>query len=438
MVNKSWRVMKVSELIEGGVLAINDGYRVTNKELGDVGVPFIRGGDIGDGWIDTNVADHILPEFHYRIGAKLSQPEDVAFITKGTVGRVGYLRPGQPTVVFAPQVCYWRVLNREVLDPRFIYYMLRGGEFQSNLDAVKTHGSMVADYVSLSDQRQFQLTIPPIEEQKAIAKLLGLLDDKIELNRSMSETLEATGRCLFKSWFVDFDLVRAKVENRRLVDINQEIIKGFPSSFEESPLGLIPKTWLIKPLDEVAHFLNGLALQKFPPTGRDDLPVIKIAELRKGVTQTSGRANSAIDSKYIVNDGDILFSWSGSLDVVIWCGGRGALNQHLFKVTSVDYPKWFYFHWIKQHLPVFQAIAADKATTMGHIQRHHLHSALVVVPPGNLLASMDKVMMPLIERIVKGNLESRTVAELRDYLLPKLLSDKIKVSDAKCEVEQVV
>lgn len=171
---EGWRVVKVSDLIEAGVLVINDGYRVTNKELGLTGIPFVRGGDIGEGWIDINVSDHILPEFQDRVTAKLSRPEDVAFITKGTVGRVGYLRPETPTVVFAPQVCYWRVLDKKVLNPRFIYYLLKGREFQSNLDAVKTHGSMVADYVSLSDQRQFRLTIPPIEDQKAISRLLGL------------------------------------------------------------------------------------------------------------------------------------------------------------------------------------------------------------------------------------------------------------------------
>ena len=128
----------------------------------------------------------------------------------------------------------------------------------------------------------------------------------------------------------------------------------------------------------------------------------------------------------------MLFSWSGSLAVDIWCGGRGALNQHLFfKVASTEYPKWFYYHWIKQHLAEFQAIAAGKATTMGHIQRHHLREALVVVPPEPLLHRMTAVMSPLADRQIQARLESRTFAAIRDALLPKLLSGEVRVREAE-------
>ncbi|MBL9154586.1 MAG: restriction endonuclease subunit S [Verrucomicrobiales bacterium] len=186
-------------MIRRGVLALNDGYRVRNVELGPVGIPFVRGGDIGDGGINTAVEDHIRPEFPYRVQSKLTRPFDVAFITKGTVGRVGMARPGQPQSVFAPQVCYWRSLDPDQLEPRFPFYLLTSAEFQANLDAVKTHGSMAADYVSMTDQRDFRLTFPPIREQKAIAAVLGALDDKIELNRPMNATLEAMARALFQN-----------------------------------------------------------------------------------------------------------------------------------------------------------------------------------------------------------------------------------------------
>ncbi len=124
-----------------------------------------------------------------------------------------------------------------------------------------------------------------------------------------------------------------------------------------------------------------------------------------------------------------MFSWSGSLEVVIWCGGRGALNQHLFKVTSNEYPRWFYYLWTREHLPDFQEIAAGKATTMGHIQRKHLTQAEALVPSHELLKAMNQYMEPIVERIIQCNVESRTLAALRDALLPKLMSGEVRVKD---------
>lgn len=201
-------------------------------------------------------------------------------------------------------------------------------------------------------------------------------------------------------------------------------------------MGKIPKGWQCKPLDSIADFRNGLALQKYPPESDDYLPVIKIAELRKGVSSSSGKASANLELDYIVDNGDILFSWSGSLEVVIWCGGRGALNQHLFKVTSPSYPKWLFYFWIGQNLPDFRRIASGKATTMGHIQRHHLSEALVVVPPDSLLARMTDIMAPLLDKVISENVATSTLADLRDTLLPILISGEIRIKDAEKFVEK--
>lgn len=253
----------------------------------------------------------------------------------------------------------------------------------------------------------------------------------------MNRNLEAIAQAIFKSWFVDFDPVYAKMEERQPAGMNAATAALFPDSFEDWQLGEIPKGWTIKPLDQVANFLNGLALQKYPPISHEYLPVIKIAELRRGITESSGRATPNINKEYVVEDGDILFSWSGSLEVCIWCGGKGALNQHLFKVTSTEFPRWFYYQWVKYYLPNFQAIAASKATTMGHIQRHHLSEAQVLVPPVDTLQMMDKRMTPLLNRIVSNNLESHTLRTIRDTLLPKLMSGEIRVEEAEKLVEAV-
>jgi len=262
-------------------------------------------------------------------------------------------------------------------------------------------------------------------------QFLKYFDGKIELNRRTNETLEAMARTLFRSWFVDFDPVRAKADGQKPNGMDAATAKLFPDSFEPSALGPIPKGWRVEPLDAIAEFLNGLALQKYPPeAGKPSLPVIKIAQLNAGNTHNADRAGTNVPSQYVVRDGDLLFSWSGSLEVVIWCSGEGALNQHLFKVTSADWPKWFVHQWLLEHLPDFRRTAAAKATTMGHIQRHHLHDAKVVLPPPDVLRVASGIVSPLIERVVANNLESRTLAATRDALLPKLLSGEVSTEAA--------
>lgn len=261
------------------------------------------------------------------------------------------------------------------------------------------------------------INLPNIVEQRAIAKIFSDLDDKIELNNQMNKTLEAMGQALFKQWFLDFDFPNKQGKPYR----------SSGGKMVDSELGEIPETWEIKSLDQVAKFLNGLALQKYPPKGHKYLPVIKIRELNQGITESTDKAAADIEKEYIVDDGDVLFSWSGSLQVCIWCNGKGALNQHLFKVTSDHYPKWFYYQWVKFHLPEFQQIAQGKATTMGHIQRHHLSASLVMVPPHETLEKMSRLMAPLLDQIIINGVEIRKLSEIRDSLLPKIMSGKIRL-----------
>ena len=197
----------------------------------------------------------------------------------------------------------------------------------------------------------------------------------------------------------------------------------------ESELGMIPLGWEIKPLDQVANYLNGLALQKYPPENDEYLPVIKIRELKQGITQKTDKASSQIPEDYIIDDGDIIFSWSGSLEVVIWGEGKGALNQHLFKVSSKEYPKWFYYYQTLRFLPSFRQTAADKATTMGHIKRQHLTESLVAVPNKDVLSMANKLLKPIIKQIINNKIESHYLIALRDSILPKLMSGKLEVKN---------
>ena len=313
------------------------------------------------------------------------------------------------------------------LDPDFFNYSIKGPDWRQWTTTAGVGSVRVRIY--FRELAKMPITVPHIQEQKAIAHILGTLDDKIDLNRRMNATLEAMARALFQSWFVDFDPIRAKLDGRKPDGFAAATAALFPAHFQDSPLGHIPQGWEVRSLDQIAHFLNGLALQKYPPGDGTTLPVIKIAQLRKGDSEGADRCNAELAPQFIVEDGDVLFSWSGSLEVELWCGGQGALNQHLFKVTSQEFPKWFYYLWTLYHLDEFRLIAAGKATTMGHIQRGHLTAAKVLVPPPALLKAMSHIMAPLIDQIIANRTQSRTLATLRDALLPKLLSGAIQTND---------
>lgn len=168
-------------------------------------------------------------------------------------------------------------------------------------------------------------------------------------------------------------------------------------------------------------------MQKFRPVAGDDgIPVLKIKELRQGFCDAdSDRCRSDIPKSYIIRDGDVIFSWSGSLLVDFWTGGICGLNQHLFKVTSKRYDPWFYYVWTKYHLNEFSAIASGMATTMGHIKRGELSKAKVCVPSKEDYQKIGEFLNPIYRKIVLNRIENNKLILLRDSLLPKLLNGEI-------------
>lgn len=294
-------------------------------------------------------------------------------------------------------------------DKKYLYYFSIFPRFRETAIKLMT-GTSGRSRVQTNSLVNELFLFPPYLEQCAIASILSSLDDKIELLREQNKTLEATTQVIFKEWFMNFNFP----------DTNGKMI--------DSEFGQIPEGWRVDSLSKIAVFLNGLALQKFPPESTTEyLPVIKIRELSSGVSTQTDRASAKLDKKYIVEDGDILFSWSGSLVVDVWKYGKGALNQHLFKVTSEHFPKWFYYHWTKEHLSSFQQIATAKAVTMGHIQRHHLDDALVVIPDEKFLKIADDVFSPLMDKFISNNSQIQTLSSLRDTILPKLMKGEIQV-----------
>ncbi|WP_071145647.1 restriction endonuclease subunit S [Bacteroides ihuae] len=275
----------------------------------------------------------------------------------------------------------------------FIYYLFKDKEVQNYL-ANQSSGSANQANISKNDILELNLRIPSPTLQRTIAGIFSSIDHKIDLLNRQNRTLESMAETLFRHYFID-------------------------EAQEE---------WEEKSLSQIASFLNGLACQKFPPkNGIKKLPVLKIKELSNGITEYSDWATTEIGSEYLIHNGDIIFAWSASLIVKIWDGEDCILNQHLFKVTSNQYPKWFYFMWCKFHLKEFRSIANSHATTMGHIKRGDLDTAMVLVPPNDKLKIMTEQMQPMIEQQILNNKQISILTKLRDTLLSKLMNNEIQV-----------
>jgi type I restriction enzyme S subunit len=346
---------------------------------------------------------------------------------KGTVGNVTYVN--KP--FWAIDTAFYIEDEPKFRDLYFTYYLLK----TLGLNGMNSDSAVPG--LNRENAHSIKIKVPDLQTQRLIGSLLKLFDNRIDLLKENNQTLESIAQAIFKSWFIDFDPVHAKQQGIECAGIDKTTADLFPNSFVESELGLIPKGWEVKSLDEIATYLNGLALQKFPPKNNEWLPVIKIAQLRKGDTDGADKAGAYIKSEYIIKDGDVLFSWSGTLEVEIWCGGLGALNQHLFKVSSKNYSKWFYYYWTKYYLEAFRQIAAGKATTMGHIQRAHLKEAKVLIPPDNLLDAMNHIFSPLVSKIISNAVEAKTLGLTRDTLLPRLISGKLDLSNIEEGLEGV-
>ena len=419
LIHSGWNTISLEDSLE----ALID-YRGKTPQKTESGIPLVTAKVIKAGRIERPT-EFIAPE-DYDAWMRRGIPKegDVVLTTEAPLGEVAQL--GSDKVALAQRVITLRG-KPDLLDNTYLLYLLQSDEMQEQLRARATGTTVLG--IKQSELRKVTLRLPPISFQRNAAGILKALDDRITLLCGTNATLEAIAQALFKSWFVDFDPVRAKLEGRAPEDMDEATAALFPDGFEESELGLVPRGWRVKSLDEVANFLNGLALQKLPPSDDAWLPVIKIAQLRKGDTVGADRAGRNLKREYIIQNGDVLFSWSGSLEVEVWCGGEGALNQHLFKVTSDNYPKWFYYLWTKHHLEHFRQIAASKATTMGHIQRAHLTQAKAVVPPDAFVEAVGESFAPLLDRWTATALQAQTLATLRDTLLPRLISGALRLPE---------
>jgi type I restriction enzyme S subunit len=396
------------------VATVSTGFAFKGNGYSDEGIRVVRGENVSLGELRWDTIKCWNQPFSQIEKYSLSDGDIVIGMDGSRVGRNrAQIKKSDLPLLLAQRVA--RVNAKEGYCQDLIAYIIKSSIFEQYVTRVHTGTSI--PHISQKQIEDFSFDIiTDYTTQTAIAEILSSLDDKIELNNKINQELENLAQTLFKRWFIDFEFPNE----------NGEPYKSSGGEMVDSELGEIPKGWSIDSLDNIADFLNGLALQKFPPENEFDfLPVIKIKELRQKNTSNSDKASNKIPEKYIIQNGDVLFSWSGSLMVDFWTNGNGALNQHLFKVTSNKFPKWYYYLWTKFHLIEFIKIAESKATTMGHIQRQHLSDAKVLIPLG--ISEYTLTFEPIISKIICNRIENVELTNLRDTLLPKLISGELEV-----------
>ena len=308
---------------------------------------------------------------------------------KGTISKVKYVEQPFWTV----DTLFYTVINTDLVIPKYLYYVM------IQLDLNNYNEGTTIPSLRRETLYNLEFDIPPIDEQKKIISCLKPLEEKIVNNNEINNNLEQQAKTIFSNEFLTLET--------------------------------LPDGWKQASLIDIAEYLNGLAMQKYRPTvDETGIPVLKIKELRQGCCDDNSELCSpSIKSEYIIHDGDVIFSWSGSLLVDFWCGGICGLNQHLFKVTSNKYNKWFYYAWTKHHLDRFIAVAADKATTMGHIKRDELSKAEVLIPNEADYKRIETLLQPIYDLIIENRIENKKLAETRDTLLPKLMTGKIDITE---------
>lgn len=325
-------------------------------------------------------------------------------------------------------------------NPRFVYYFLQTLDLAAH-NSGSAQPSLNRNYIS-----PIKILVPEPGIQNDIVNLLGSLDNKIELNRRMNETLEAMAQAIFRDWFVDFGPTRRKLEGAtdpltimgglvQDAERAQALADLFPAALADDGL---PEGWENKPLLDQASWVNGAAYKNMHFSDAPDaLPVVKIAELKNGVTSSTKRTNTALGERYRISHGELLFSWSGnpdtSIDAFVWIGGDAWLNQHIFAVReNGTRSRAALYVLLKALMPQFAELARNKQTTgLGHVTKEDMKRLEIAVAPGPVEAAFEEVITPVFNLIVSKLFENRTLAATRDLLLPKLMSGEIRLSEAE-------
>jgi type I restriction enzyme S subunit len=438
-----WRTTTVQQLVDEGVLErpIDGNHGEIHPKTSDFverGIPFIMASDLVGGRVDTTHCAFISEKHARSLRKGFAVPGDVLISHKATMGRTAIVdRLDVPFVMLTPQVTYYRVRDPSRLVGRYLKLYFDSPDFQALFETWGQKGSTRA-YLGITAQLDLPIVLPPTEEQRAIAHILGTLDDKIELNRRMSETLEVMARALFKSWFVDFDPVCAKAEGRD-PGLPKHLADLFPARLVDSALGKIPEGWEVKPVGDLANVVGGSTPRTERPeyweggthhwvTPKDlsglSMPVL--LETERKITD----AGLAQISSGLLPSGTVLLSSRAPIGYLAIAEVPVAVNQGFIAMKPREgISNLFLLRWAEAAHD--EIISQANGSTFLEISKASFRPVRTIAPRGPVMQGFDRLSRPLYLKVAKHERDSRTLAALRDTLLPKLISGELRMKDAE-------
>ncbi len=404
---------EISELITKGTTPTSIGGVFT-----DSGIYFIKSESIcGSKFLNRDVFGYIDEETDRKLKRSRLAKDDLLFSIAGAyLGKIGIVRDEDLPSNTNQAVGIVR-LNKNVVDVNYVFYYFSQNHINQYINQLSSQSSQ--PNLNLDLLGKLEIELKDINTQQKIAAVLSSLDSKIELNNKINAELEAMAKTLYDYWFVQFDFPDK--------DGKPYKTSGGKMVWNDELKREVPDGWEVGTLLNIADYINGLPCQKFRPTGDEFLRVIKIREMNEGFSVNSEFVSPDIPEKAIIENGDVLFSWSASLDVKIWTGGKGALNQHIFKVTSDKYPKSFYFYQLLNYLQHFKMMAENRKTTMGHITQEHLQQSRIAIPTEKLTLELEKIIAPIFKQKMVNEIQNQTLSTLRDWLLPMLMNGQVTI-----------
>ena len=412
IIPKDWKEIKLGEEFKtsSGATPLS-----TKREYYEGGtISWINSGELDSPFIYK--AANFITQKGFDNSSTTIYPQDTILVAMygATAGKASLLKMEACT---NQAIC--AILPNKDYSPEFIKY---------NLDTLYDHlvglsSGSARDNLSQAGIKELKLIVPQTKrEQESLVTILSLIDKKIELNRQINDNLEAMAKQLYDYWFVQFDFPNEEGKPYKS--------SGGAMVWNEKLKREIPQGWHCGTLLDIAEYTNGLACQKYRPTDNNKLPVIKIKEMHNGLSADTEWVKADIPDDVKVLNGDVLFSWSASLEVMLWAYGNGGLNQHIFKVTSKNgYPRSFYFYQLIHYVGVFKQMAEARKTTMGHITQDHLRQSTIALPPNVEIANkLEEKLCPIFGEIVKNNQEIMTLTKQRDELLPLLMNGQASVN----------
>ncbi len=424
--------------LEDCMAAIID-YRGKSPSKKTFGIPLITAKIIKGGRIEKPHEFIAEADFNTWMRRGIPQSGDIVITTEAPLGEVAQLDGTK--VALAQRVITLRG-KPELLDNAFLKYLLQSSQVQEELRSRGTGTTVLG--IKQSELRKISLRFPPLVEQKRIAGILGALDDKIELNRKMNETLEQIAKTLFKSWFVDFDPVHAKATGRQPAGMDKATAELFPDSFVDSELGKIPKGWKATTLGACIGFQSGFSF-KSEDWQESGVPVVKIGSVKPGIIDLSqvsyvSKEIAQQAARYRLSTGDMLIGMTGyvgEVGLVPPSHNPPLLNQRVGKfVMAKAGTESLGFWYCTSRQPEFKAFVETRShgTAQANVSGESIMGFPLVVPPPEILDAFNRYCQPLLDRILCNHGESRTLGTLRDTLLPKLLSGELSVKELNSKI----